>query len=158
MSLSEAARPRQSMARWWSEERRAQAHFFLLGVAILLLWNSFITAVDYFSKVFPGEHVDRVFSVAYMSVNICSIALNMHIQRVSRAPTRLITGLVGYVASLALVPAADSANAADWLSDSRYKAVLIGGVVSAAFWDGVAQPAVFGEAGELPVSCVQVCG
>ena len=143
-----------------TQERQAQLACFTLGVAILLPWNSFITAVDYFAKVFPGYHVDRVISVAYMSVNIVSIALNIHysaaIDKRCRAHSRILTGLCGYIAALLAVPLADAAHTAGLISRVPYMGVLIGGVVAAAFWDGVAQPAVFGEAGELPLSCVQV--
>ena len=34
---------------------------FFLGAGILFPWNSYITAVDYFERVHPGKHVDRVF-------------------------------------------------------------------------------------------------
>jgi hypothetical protein len=143
------------------QERTAQAHFFLLGVAILLPWNSFITAVDYFSDVFPGYHVDRVLSVAYMSVNIVSIALNIgaqsfFAQKHVSARARTLIGLVGYVVALLAVQLADAAYGAGARGRRGYMAVLVAGVMLAAFWDGVAQPAVFGEAGEMPLSCVQV--
>lgn len=72
------------------------------------------------------------------------------------ASFRIQLGLAGYVAALLAVPIADAAAAGGALSDSGYKVVLVSGVVAAALWDGVAQPALFGEAGELPLSCVQV--
>ena len=154
MTLNELG-ARQGQA-WLTDLRLAQAHFFLLGVAILLPWNSFITAVDYFGKLFPGQHIDRVFSVAYMSVNLVSIAVNLQFQRHLSASFRIQLGLAGYVATLLAVPIADAAAGAGALSDSGYKLVLVAGVVSSALWDGVAQPALFGEAGELPLPCVQV--
>lgn len=123
---------------------------------MLLPWNSFITAVDFFGKVFPGAHIDRVFSVAYMTFNIVSIALNLQLQRFSSASTRVVVGLFGYVLSLLCVPMADVANRMDILGLAGYKMVLVTAVVCAAFFDGVVQPAVFGEAMELPMSCVQV--
>ncbi|KAF2292727.1 hypothetical protein GH714_027661 [Hevea brasiliensis] len=40
--------------------------YFTLGLGFLLPWNAFITAVDYFSYIYPGVSVDRIFAVAYM--------------------------------------------------------------------------------------------
>jgi solute carrier family 29 (equilibrative nucleoside transporter), member 1/2/3 len=134
----------------------ARFHFFLLGVAILLPWNSYITAVDYFNELFPGQHVDRVFSVAYMSVNIVSIVLSLRLQRHLTAPVRVTLGLLGYVVALLAVPLADFSVASGVLALQGYQAVLVAGVIGASFSDGIIQPAVFGEAAELPLSCVQV--
>ena len=94
-----------------NEELIARFYFFLLGAAMLLPWNVYITAVDYFGLLFPDEHIDRVFSVVYMSVNIVSIALNLYLQRYISIPARMKVGLVGYVFCLIAVPVADSASA-----------------------------------------------
>jgi equilibrative nucleoside transporter 1/2/3 len=134
----------------------ARCHFFLLGVAILLPWNSYITAVDYFSELFPSEHVDRVFSVAYMSVNIVSIVLSLRFQQHFSAPARVTLGLCGYMVALLAVPLADFSVATGVLALQGYKAILVAGVIGASFSDGIIQPAVFGEAAELPLPCVQV--
>ncbi|KAL1215351.1 Equilibrative nucleotide transporter 1 [Cardamine amara subsp. amara] len=42
--------------------------YFTFGVGFLLPWNSFITAVDYFSYLYPSTAVDRIFAVVYMLV------------------------------------------------------------------------------------------
>lgn len=47
----------------------ATSIFFLLGAAVVLPWNAYITAVDYFTELFPDYvHIDRIFSVVYMCV------------------------------------------------------------------------------------------
>ena len=134
----------------------ARCHFFLLGVAVLLPWNSFITAVDYFGALLPGQHLDRVFSVAYMSVNIVAISLNLRYNANVTAPARVVAGLAGYIVALLAVPIADGLVSAGLLTLGGFKAVLIGALVTASFCDGIVQPAVFGEAAELPLACVQV--
>lgn len=139
-----------------NEERIAQWHFFLLGAAMLLPWNAFITAVDYLGQIFPGQHIDRVFSVVYMSVNIVSIALNFLLQRHVSIPTRMVVGLLGYVFAMVAVPIADEAAGADVIGLPTFKMVLVVGVLLSAFFDGLVQPAVFGEAAVLPVACIQV--
>jgi hypothetical protein len=52
---------------------RAKLIFFLLGVAVVLPWNAYITAVDYFNRLYPDSHVDRLFSVVYMCAAILSM-------------------------------------------------------------------------------------
>ena len=49
--------------------------FFLLGVGFLLPWNAFITAIDYFSFLYPNAHVGALFSVAYMLTCLTSLLL-----------------------------------------------------------------------------------
>eukprot|EP00240_Pyramimonas_obovata_P009636 CAMPEP_0118940042 /NCGR_PEP_ID=MMETSP1169-20130426/30472_1 /TAXON_ID=36882 /ORGANISM="Pyramimonas obovata, Strain CCMP722" /LENGTH=100 /DNA_ID=CAMNT_0006884435 /DNA_START=531 /DNA_END=830 /DNA_ORIENTATION=- len=49
--------------------------FLLLGVGFLLPWNAFITAIDYFELLYPGNHADRVFSVSYMLPNLACLTL-----------------------------------------------------------------------------------
>lgn len=49
--------------------------FFLLGTGFLLPWNAFITATDYFALLYPSQHVDTVFSVAYMIPNVTLLLL-----------------------------------------------------------------------------------
>jgi hypothetical protein len=48
--------------------------FFTLGAGFLLPWNAFITAVDYFSYLYPGAPVERVFSVSYMVSRLLTVA------------------------------------------------------------------------------------
>ncbi|KAL5547829.1 hypothetical protein UlMin_003060 [Ulmus minor] len=48
---------------------------FLLGAGNLLPWNAFITAVDYFGFLYPTKHVEKVFSVAYMSCSVLVLFL-----------------------------------------------------------------------------------
>ncbi|PNX99401.1 equilibrative nucleotide transporter 1-like protein [Trifolium pratense] len=36
--------------------------YFILGFGYLLPWNAFITAVDYFSYLYPQASVDRIFA------------------------------------------------------------------------------------------------
>ena len=47
--------------------RRSWSIFFLLGCGILAPWNALITSVDYWGQVFPGQHVDRLLTICYVS-------------------------------------------------------------------------------------------
>lgn len=55
--------------------RVAYVIFFLLGTGFLLPWNAFITATDYFALLYPSQHVDTVFSIAYMIPNVTLLVL-----------------------------------------------------------------------------------
>ena len=59
------------------EDRRGFVYraCFFLGAGILFPWNSYITAVDYFERVHPGKHVDRVFGVLYFLPNLLMLVL-----------------------------------------------------------------------------------
>ncbi|KAE9609723.1 putative equilibrative nucleoside transporter [Lupinus albus] len=50
---------------------------FLLGVGNLLPWNAFITAVDYFDYLYPTNHIEKVFSVAYMVSSVVVLLVMM---------------------------------------------------------------------------------
>jgi equilibrative nucleoside transporter 1/2/3 len=41
----------------------AYAIFTLLGVGILAPYNSMISAVDFFSVLYPGTHIESILSV-----------------------------------------------------------------------------------------------
>ncbi|KAG6429588.1 hypothetical protein SASPL_107640 [Salvia splendens] len=47
--------------------------YFTLGAGYLLPWNAFITAVDYFSFLYPDASVDRVFAVVYVETEKLNI-------------------------------------------------------------------------------------
>ena len=46
---------------------------FTLGVGLLLPWNAMVTAVDYFSALYPDAHIYRVFSVAYFIPSLITL-------------------------------------------------------------------------------------
>ncbi|KAI3814994.1 hypothetical protein L1987_14644 [Smallanthus sonchifolius] len=43
---------------------------FLLGAGYLVPWNAFITAIDYFQYLYPTKHINKVFSVGYISAAV----------------------------------------------------------------------------------------
>ena len=49
--------------------------YFTLGAGYLLPWNAFITAVDYFTYLYPDAPVDRVFAIVYMTVGLIGLIL-----------------------------------------------------------------------------------
>lgn len=44
----------------------AYTSYYILGVASLLPWSAFISAVDYFAYLYPDARVDRIFTLVYL--------------------------------------------------------------------------------------------
>ncbi|KAE8663844.1 Equilibrative nucleotide transporter 1 [Hibiscus syriacus] len=129
--------------------------YFTLGVGILLPWNSFITAVDYFSYIYPEASVDRVFAVSYMVVNLFSLVIIVLYAHKSEGYVRINVGLVLFVVSLLIVPVMDAVYVKGrvGLYDGFY--VTVGVLALAGISDALVQGGLFGAAGELPERYMQ---
>ena len=88
------------------EDRRGFVYraCFFLGAGILFPWNSYITAVDYFERVHPGKHVDRVFGVLYFLPNLLVLALVLRFGNLVPPGVRVRLGFCLFLLCL-LVPA-----------------------------------------------------
>ncbi|BAT91270.1 Equilibrative nucleotide transporter [Vigna angularis] len=129
--------------------------YFSLGFGYLLPWNAFITAVDYFSYLYPDISVDRVFAVVYMVIGLVGISLIILYRYSSKAFLRINLGLVLFVVSLLIVPLVDAFYV-------RGRVGVIGGFYAAAFAiglsgvaDALVQGSIVGSAGELPERYMQ---
>ncbi|WRX33478.1 Equilibrative nucleoside transporter - like 5 [Theobroma cacao] len=83
---------------------------FLLGAGNLLPWNAFITAVDYFGYLYPAKHVEKVFSVGYMSSSMLVLVVMMSSGCCSRKLThrfRMNMGFSMFIFSLLVAPTID---------------------------------------------------
>ncbi|KAK8657340.1 hypothetical protein V6N13_035585 [Hibiscus sabdariffa] len=129
--------------------------YFTLGVGILLPWNSFITAVDYFSYLYPEASVDRVFAVAYMVVSLFCLLIIVFYAHKSEAYTRINAGLALFVISLLIVPVMDAVyiKGRVGLYDGFY--VTVGVLALAGVADALVQGGLIGAAGELPKRYMQ---
>jgi solute carrier family 29 (equilibrative nucleoside transporter), member 1/2/3 len=124
--------------------------FFTLGAGFLLPWNAFITAVDYFSYLYPGAPVDHVFSVSYMVSCLLPLLLTVVFLRSSSARARINAGLALFTLALLLVPLLDAAYVRGRPGlyaafDATVAATALCGV-----GDALVQGGVVGFAGELP--------
>ncbi|KAI4384287.1 hypothetical protein MLD38_002462 [Melastoma candidum] len=134
--------------------------FFTLGAGFLLPWNAFITAVDYFSYLYPGESVDRVFAVVYMLVALVSLLailffLSSRKASSSDAYVRINLGLFLFVVSLLVVPVLDVGyiKGRTGLYDGFY--VTVGAIALSAIADALVQGGIIGSAGEMPERYMQ---
>eukprot|EP01018_Ginkgo_biloba_P010719 Gb_14388 [translate_table: standard] len=129
--------------------------YFLLGTGSLLPWNAFITAVDYFSYLYPNVQVDRVFAVAYMIPSLPLLIALISWTNRSSARIRINLGLSLFLLSLVTIPVMDliyihgtrGSNAA------RYVTVALVGVCGIA--DALVGGGMIGSAGELPERYMQ---
>ncbi|KAB2020873.1 hypothetical protein ES319_D07G099000v1 [Gossypium barbadense] len=129
--------------------------YFTLGVGFLLPWNSFITAVDYFSYLYPEASVHRVFAVVYMVVGLACLLVIVFYAHKSEAYMWINVGLGIFVVSLLVVPVMDAVyiKGRVRLYDGFY--VTVGLLALAGIGDALVQGGLIGAAGELPERYMQ---
>lgn len=129
--------------------------YFALGFGYLLPWNAFITAVDYFSYLYPDASVDRVFAVVYMLVGLVGLFIIILYSHKSDAYVRINVGLGLFVVSLLVVPLLDAfyVKGRVGLYDGFY--ITVGAVALSGVADALVQGSIVGSAGELPERYMQ---
>ncbi|XP_048228036.1 equilibrative nucleotide transporter 8 isoform X1 [Ricinus communis] len=126
---------------------------FLLGAGNLLPWNAFITAVDYFGHLYPTKHIEKVFSVAYMSSSVLVLVIVMSRGGWSKKLTcrlRMNLGFSMFVLSLMVAPTIDWAGRPKGGYYVTVASVLICGLA-----DGLIAGSLIGSAGILPKEYMQ---
>ncbi|KAM7511508.1 hypothetical protein LguiB_010383 [Lonicera macranthoides] len=129
---------------------------FLLGAGNLLPWNAFITAVDYFGYLYPNKHVEKVFSVAYMSSSVLVLVAMMSYNSWSKTLSfrlRMNLGFSMFVLSLMVTPVIDWAPFLNGPSGA-YGSV-VASVVVCGLADGLIGGSLIGSAGKLPKQYMQ---
>ncbi|PWA75837.1 equilibrative nucleoside transporter, Major facilitator superfamily domain protein [Artemisia annua] len=130
---------------------------FLLGAGYLVPWNAFITAVDYFQYLYPKKHINKVFSVGYMSAAVAVLFTLMCWSRSSKVKlpsvrTRMNIGQGLFVLALMVAPVTD------WIMHGRKSrtgdnvafVVLVSMVMISGLADGLCGGSLVGATGELP--------
>eukprot|EP01018_Ginkgo_biloba_P017497 Gb_02631 [translate_table: standard] len=129
--------------------------YFILGAGFLLPWNAYITAVDYFSYIYPGEQVDRVFSVAYMLPCLLFIIILITWASRARARVRINLGLCVFLLTLVVVPIMDVAYIKGRRGLHLGYSITVAAVVLCGIADALVQGSLIGSAGELPEQYMQ---
>eukprot|EP00897_Mesotaenium_endlicherianum_P001435 jgi/Mesen1/1319/ME000013S00810 len=124
---------------------------FMMGTGFLFPWNAIMTAVDYFSQLYPHGHIDRTISVADTVANLCCISYLVTYGRRTSSEKRITFGFVAFLCLILLFPAMDwlylrGARRGTWLSFS----VTVGAVALEGCIKAVVQGTLFGVAGQLP--------
>lgn len=84
--------------------------YYVLGTGLLMPWNAFITASDYYSKEFPGRHVDRLITISYLPVNLLVLGLLLSCKprsQITRSNARILGGFCVYSFTMLLIPVMD---------------------------------------------------
>ncbi|XP_076910081.1 equilibrative nucleotide transporter 8-like [Bidens hawaiensis] len=129
---------------------------FLLGAGNLLPWNALITAIDYFGDVYPDKHVEKVFSVAYMSSTLLILILMIKWSSLSRLVSfqvRMNIGFTMFVVSLMVSPTLDWVSWNEKSTSAFY--VVVASVVICGLADGLIGGSLVGSAGKLPKEYMQ---
>ncbi|XP_059638041.1 equilibrative nucleotide transporter 8 [Cornus florida] len=133
---------------------------FLLGAGNLLPWNALITAVDYFGYLYPTRHVEKVFSVAYMSSSMLVLIMMVSWgswNKMLSFRLRMNLGFSMFVLCLLVTPVMDWA----WCcTESKGKSsgaygVTVASVVACGLADGLIGGSLIGSAGKLPKQYMQ---
>ncbi|CAK9182475.1 unnamed protein product [Ilex paraguariensis] len=124
--------------------------YFTLGTGYLLPWNAFITAVDYFSYLYPEVSVDRVFAIAYMVIGLICLLFIVAFAHKSNSFVRINVGLGLFVVALLLVPIMDVVYVKGRQGVYGGFVVSVGAVALSGIADALVQGGVIGSAGELP--------
>ena len=127
----------------------------MLGAGFLLPWNAFITAVDYFSNLYPDVSVDRISAVVYMLVSLFFLLLVIAYANKSDAFVRINVGLAIFILSLLAVPIMDVAyiKGQTGLYSGFY--VTVAAIGLSGLGDAYVQSGVYGSAGQMPERYMQ---
>ncbi|GKD76956.1 retrotransposon protein, putative, ty1-copia subclass, partial [Tanacetum coccineum] len=114
----------------------------------LLPWNALITAIDYFGYLYPKKHVEKVFSVAYMSSSLLVLVVMIKWSNLSRKVSfrgRMNTGFTNFLISLMATPT---------IGGSRFY-FMVASIVICGLADGLIGGSVIGSTGKLPKEYIQ---
>ncbi|KAM6589281.1 hypothetical protein CsatA_011886 [Cannabis sativa] len=129
--------------------------YFILGLGYLFPWNAFITAVDYFSFIYPDISVDRIIAVVYMMVGLVSLILIILYSLKSDVYLRINLGLGLFIVSLLVVPITDAVYIKGRVGLYGGFYVTVAAVVLASISDALVQGGTIGSAGEMPERYMQ---
>ncbi|KAJ3678200.1 hypothetical protein LUZ60_002003 [Juncus effusus] len=155
--------PPSSMAESQLEQQPApKDHFnigyvvyFILGAGFLLPWNAFITAVDYFSYLYPDVSVDRIYSVSYMISCFLPLLVIVGYAHKSSASLRINSGLSLFTLALIIVPVMDAVYVKGRRGVYAAFDVTVAATALCGVADALVQGGVIGAAGELPERYMQ---
>ncbi|XP_071722306.1 equilibrative nucleotide transporter 8-like [Rutidosis leptorrhynchoides] len=135
---------------------------FLLGAGNLLPWNALITGVDYFGYLYPGRHVEKVFSVAYMGSSVLVLIVVMSFGGWSKFLSfklRMNLGFSMFVLSLMVPPTIDwiwgDVRNSNKVYQERAYFLTVASVVICGLADGLIGGSLIGSAGKLPKQYMQ---
>ncbi|KAL9855099.1 Equilibrative nucleotide transporter 8 [Arabidopsis thaliana] len=134
--------------------RVAYVIHFLLGAGSLIPWNALITAVDYFGYLYPDKHVEKTFTVAYMSCSVLVLVLMMTWNTRMSYRVRMNLGFSMFIIAMMISPLIDWVWKGEKGENVSYM-LMVGSVVLCGLADGVVGGSLIGSAGKLPRQYMQ---
>ncbi|KAD2393773.1 hypothetical protein E3N88_40750 [Mikania micrantha] len=129
--------------------------YFILGAGYLIPWNTFITAVDYFSYLYPDASVDRVFAVFNMIIALICLLFIVFYSHKSNSFVRINVGLALFIVSLLVVPVMDAFYIKGRVGFYGGFYVSVAAVGLSGIGNALVQGGIIGAAGELPERYMQ---
>ncbi|KAK1403331.1 Equilibrative nucleotide transporter 1 [Heracleum sosnowskyi] len=129
--------------------------YFTIGVGYLFAYNAFITAVDYFTYLYPNTSIDRTFSVVYMFFTLISLLFILAYAHKSTSFVRINVGFVLFVLALVIVPLMDVVYVKGRVGMFGGFYVAVGAIGVCGIGDALVQASIIGSAGKLPERYVQ---
>lgn len=156
----EESTPINDMTKPRDTYRMAYIMHFFLGAGSLLPWNALITAVDYFGYLYPGRHVEKVFSVVYMTTSLLVLTLLLswgYCRRSLSLRWRLNIGFSMFFSCLMATPLMQWIWHEDgsWMSSRTAYNMVVGSVFICGVADGLIGGSLIGTAGKLPKQYMQ---
>ncbi|CAN8311012.1 unnamed protein product [Cochlearia groenlandica] len=128
---------------------------FLLGAGSLIPWNALITAVDYFGYLYPDKHVEKTFTVAYMSCSVLVLVLMMTWNTRLSYRLKMNLGFSMFIISMMVSPIIDWAWKGENGENNTSYILMVGSVVVCGLADGLVGGSLIGSAGKLPRQYMQ---
>ncbi|KAK1403332.1 Equilibrative nucleotide transporter 1 [Heracleum sosnowskyi] len=129
--------------------------YFTIGVGYLLPWNAFITAVDYFTYLYPNTSIDRTFAVVYMLVGLICLLFILAYAHNSTNFVRINVGFVLFVLALVVVPLMDVGYVKGRVGVFSGFYVAVGAIAVCGIGDALVQASIIGSASEMPERYMQ---
>ena len=125
------------------QDKTAYAIHFLAGVAILAPWNSLLTAGDYFEASLPGIPITRLVTAAYLPPTLLFALALLGRHESTRPRARIIVTFTAFTVLVVLLPVLDATLGCR-------VATVMAVAACVGIFDGLGQPAVYGETALLP--------
>lgn len=145
----------QAPTQSYSSETGAVASFFILGIGVLLPWNSLLSAIDYYSALFPqisvAQYLTNAYSLAFMIFGVLAALypnLTTYRRSISLYGFLALTILPALLPILSARDEAISSSTEALMSKELWFTVIIAGLLGAV--GAVLQSVLFGTVTLLP--------
>eukprot|EP00163_Fabomonas_tropica_P020882 TRINITY_DN367_c0_g1_i3.p1 TRINITY_DN367_c0_g1~~TRINITY_DN367_c0_g1_i3.p1 ORF type:complete len:404 (+),score=89.65 TRINITY_DN367_c0_g1_i3:287-1498(+) len=128
--------------------------FILLGTGVLVPFNTFITAFDFFKEIFPTQPFEFWFSLTNNGpCFVTSLAMIPFGAYLSNS-TRILSSYIAYFIIVVAVPFIGMAMNNGSISQKTAQDLVLSGVAIGGFFTGIVLPSVCGLAALFPASYI----